>query len=106
MVRMYTNLRRKPDDATELINITITLPKSDLIELENRGVRSGRGGGNISVFLEIASRIVIGLFHDTDLAASSLQRLIRNDVQRVATNNELANALEDTALRLRGAWDE
>lgn len=106
MVKMYTNLRRKPDADTELVSVTITLPRSTLIELENRGVTSGRGGGNVSVFLEIASHIVMGLFYDHELASASLQRLIRNDVRRVKSNNELADALEMVAIRLRGAWDE
>lgn len=101
MVKMYTNLRRKPDADEELVSVTITLPKSELIELENRGVSSGRGGGNISIFLEIAALTVIGLFYNAALSAEQLKRLVRVDLSTPETLDALSDNLEATAARLR-----
>ena len=84
---MYTNIRRKTTADNELQSVTITLPKSVLIELANSGIESQRGGGNLSSFIEISALIVLGIFENQEMATEQLQRLIRADFD---TNHNLA----------------
>jgi len=85
----------------DLQSITITLPKSILIELANNGIESGRGSGNLSGYLEASAGATLGLFTDPALAYEYLMRLVRVDIMHKKTVGEVADALEDTARMLR-----
>jgi hypothetical protein len=98
MTRIYVGNRRKSNE--ELQSVTITLPKSVLVELSNYGVESGRGSGNMSVFLEAASLIVAGLFNNPEIAKENIQKLVRVDIDTEQTLRELSESLRETADRL------
>ena len=101
MPKMYTNIRRKASDEVDLQSVTITLPKETLIELSNYGIESGRGGGNISNFLEIASLVTLGIFYNQEMAREQLARLIRADFSTQDALFDLARNLEELAKRVR-----
>jgi len=98
---MYTNIRRKATDNVDLQSVTITLPKETLIVLSNHGIESGRSSGNISNYLEIAALVVVGIFHNQEMAREQLSRLIRVDLNTPAALLELASSLEELARRVR-----
>lgn len=104
MPNMYTNIRRKSGESLE--SITITLPKDVLVELENHGVESGRGGGNMSVFLETSSLVTMGIFHAPSSAVDALDRLVRVDLAKSRNLQELAENLEVIATLLRERSEE
>lgn len=101
MPRMYTNIRRKAKDDIDLQSLTITLPQEVILELSNHGIESGRGGGNLSNYLEIAALITLGLFHDVKSAHTHLLRLVRTDVATKQTLAELADNIERLASSIR-----
>lgn len=101
MPRMYTNIRRKAKDDIDLQSLTITLPQEVILELSNHGIESGRGGGNLSNYLEIAALVTLGMFYDVDLAHTHLMRLVRTDVATKQTLAELADNIEQLASSIR-----
>jgi hypothetical protein len=97
MPRMYTNIRRKAKDDIDLQSLTITLPQDVIVDLANHGIESGRGGGNLSNYLEIAALVTLGMFYDVDLAHTHLMRLVRNDAATKQVLAELKNNVEQLA---------
>lgn len=104
MPKIYTNMRRKAKDNIELDSLTITLPKTVVTELKERGIESCRGSGNISNYVEAASLAVLGLFYDPQMASVQLLRMIRNDAAASDARLELAANLELAAQHLRETY--
>jgi hypothetical protein len=102
--RMFPQIRRENGEE-ELQSFTITLPRSVVIELGNYGVKSGRGGGNMSIFLEIAALVTLGLFTNPELAKEQLQRLVRVDMATPTTVKQLAQNVVDAGIRLNKMID-
>jgi hypothetical protein len=89
------SLRRESD--TELKSFTVSLPVKTVELLEKYGIKSGRGGGNLSCFCEIAMETILGIFDNPKLAADSILRVLDfNDI----AHYELAQNLEEVSKRL------
>lgn len=101
MPRMYTNIRRKAKDDIDLQSLTITLPQDVIVDLANHGIESGRGGGNLSNYLEISALVILGLFYDVKSAHTHLLRLVRTDAATKQTLTELADNIERLASSIR-----
>lgn len=101
MPRMYTNIRRKAKDDIDLQSLTITLPQDVIVDLANHGIESGRGGGNLSNYLEIAALVTLGLFYDVESAYTHLMRLVRKDAATQQVLAELVINIDELAQIIR-----
>lgn len=92
-----TNTRRELGEV-ETKTYNISLPIDTVEILEKYGVKSARGNGNLSVFLEMSSMIAIGLFDNPEMATHYLLSLMDNpysmDLYKLCEN------LEETSKRL------
>lgn len=81
----------------ELSSFTLSLSADTVELLERYGIKSGRGGGNLSAFCEISLKAMIGIFDNPQLATSSiLQVLDYNDI----SHYEIAQNLEEVSKRI------
>ena len=80
----------------DLETFTVSLPTALVDELERNDITARRGAGNLSVFLEIAAYIALGLFVSPGMAYKNLVRLIRNDSYADSKRSSLAENLEET----------
>jgi len=81
----------------ELDTFTVSLPAELVETLEEYKISSQRGAGNLSVFLEIAAYIALGLFVDPSLAHENLSRMIRHDDFAASKESQLSENLEAVA---------
>lgn len=79
----------------ELVTFTVSLPEELVDQLDDSGISSQRGAGNLSIFLELSALIALGLFKDPVMAEQALSRMIRRDDFAPVKASKLAENLEE-----------
>jgi hypothetical protein len=82
------NLRR--ERGLDLQSFSLTLPVDVVNLLKVNNIKSQRGGGNLSAFLETSALIVLGLFDDPEMVVEKLAKITdQHDKFAIAENLEL-----------------
>lgn len=89
------NKRRKK--GADLNVISITLPSDLLEKMEEVGVTSGRGGGNLSAFVETACEVLLGLLNNPQEADKALVSIVRHDATMQERIDIITENLKQTA---------